>query len=67
MNHNPHNLKVGDTVILDEEYNNASEVEIISFTPDELTAFILSPEDGDRWVVMTSRLTPITNSKSTNQ
>ena len=64
MNHNPHNLQIDDTVILDEDYSNSSEVIIVSFTPQQLYAMVREPDDKNRsnaWTVMTNRLTPKKN------
>lgn len=58
MNHNPHNLQPGETVILDKEFRNSSEVIIHEFTPLKMYATVYSmdkPED--KWQTMTSRLT----------
>jgi copper(I)-binding protein len=59
MIHNKHNLKVGDTVILDFDFVNHSEVKIVAFTPKEMYATIHSIDDEEyTWEVMTYRLTP---------
>jgi len=65
MNHNPHNLKPGQTVILDAKYANSSEVVIHSMTPYKLYSQVYAAEDSGRkfsevkmWDVMTKRLTP---------
>lgn len=60
MNHNKHNLIVGQIVWLDEKYANKSRVIIHAFTPNEMYATVhqnSSPEY--KWQVMTNRLTPI--------
>jgi hypothetical protein len=60
MNHNKHNLMVGQIVWLDLKYNNKSEVKIFAFTPNEMyTTVHAKNETGDMWQVMTNRLTPI--------
>lgn len=65
MKHNPHNFKEGDTVILDEKYNNKSLVKILHITTTGLMSCVapaeLEPpyEKGDYWDVMTNRLSPI--------
>ena len=62
MIHNKHNLKVGDTVILDSDFVNHSEVKIVKFTPMEMYATVHSIEDEENiWDVMTYRLTPKIN------
>lgn len=53
MNHNPYNFKEGDTAILDEEI----EVKIIWLTKNELIVKV--SHEGEEWVTMTYRLTPI--------
>jgi len=59
MNHNPHNLKVGDTVCLDYRDN---VVKIIFLTPNALFAQVtrLDTPAGNSWPVMTNRLKPFT-------
>lgn len=59
MNHNKYNLKVGDLVNLDIDFQNTSQVYIKSFTPNKIFATIYVEQD-DTWMVMTNRLTPIT-------
>ena len=60
MNHNKHNLMVGQIVWLDKKYNNKSEVGIFAFTPNEMYATVYAKnETGDMWQVMTNRLSPI--------
>lgn len=59
MNHNPHNLKVGDTVILDEDVDGGFQVVITTFSPNYLFAIVRWIYDGEYWQVMTNRLTPI--------
>lgn len=55
MNHNPHNLSVGDEVILDERVL----VKIFNFTPNQMYATIGNHESEiDTWMVMTNRLEP---------
>jgi hypothetical protein len=62
MNHNKHNLKIGQEVWLDSKYRNKSKVIIHSFTPNQMFAFVLTDKTlGDMWQVMTNRLTPIDN------
>lgn len=63
MNHNKHNLKVGDVVILDKGARTESEVEIQRFTPNQVYAMITPIQAQDstiQWEVMTNRLSPIT-------
>lgn len=58
MNHNPNNFKVGDVVMLDEQW----EVMINKFTPQFLFATVSYTMDKvgiDSWEVMTNRLTPV--------
>lgn len=60
MDHNPHKLKEGDTVTLDAQFTNHSEVVIDKFTPLKLHATVYSADTpNDKWQVMTGRLTPI--------
>jgi hypothetical protein len=61
MNHNPHNLQIGQTVQLDAEHYNSSQVIIKSFTPNYIFAEVFSHNDSpeDSWETMTDRLTPI--------
>ena len=60
MNHNKHNLMVGQVVILDANYQNKAEVGIHAFTPNEMYATVYAKNEigGDMWQVMTNRLTP---------
>lgn len=59
MNHNKHNLMVGQIVWLDDNYQNKSEVGIFAFTPNEMYATVYAKnETSDMWQVMTNRLTP---------
>lgn len=61
INHNKHNLKQGDMVILDKDFRNKSYVKILSFTPNQMYALVNGefdlPEKG--WQVMTARLSPL--------
>lgn len=57
FNHNPHNLKVGQIVILDRRH----EVTIVSFTP--LYMFAKVKDKTGKWNTMTLRLSPKTESK----
>jgi hypothetical protein len=59
MNHNPYNLKVGDEVVLDADFNNHSIVIIEAFTPHQMYATVKSGEYV--WETMTHRLSPKTN------
>lgn len=64
MNHNKHNLQVGEKVCLDENYANSSHVIIDGFTPMSMYATVHAagsdPDDPESyWQVMTVRLTPI--------
>ncbi len=54
MNHNKHNLQIGDDAILDER----STIKIHAFTPNYMFATVSSNEV-DTWEVMTLRLSPI--------
>jgi len=66
MNHNPHNFKVGDKVMLDEQH----KVLITGFTPQQLFAQItddFQQLNGEPWEVMTNRLTPISDLGLTDQ
>jgi len=57
MNHNPHNFKVGDRAMLDDQHR----VLITGFTPQQLFAQItddFQQLNGEPWEVMTDRLTP---------
>lgn len=61
MNHNPHNLKEMQTVILDKGWITASEVIIIFMTEKALYSRVMGLNDSpsDSWEVMTSRLSPL--------
>lgn len=64
-NHNKHDLKVGQNVILDKTFNNSSMVRILEFTPLFVYAMVQSIDEnneliGKAWQTMTNRLTPIT-------
>lgn len=63
MNHNPFNLKIGQVVILDKDFNNSSEVVIKSLSPNGMFASISAHDEEDTgdwyWQVMTARLSPI--------
>lgn len=61
---NPDNLQPGEIVRLDKNFRNASDVKIVSLTPNHLFAFVNSsdvkdPKQDDCWDVMTNRLTKI--------
>lgn len=58
MNHNKHNLKRGQKVILDNKY----PVKIHSFTPNEMFAKVYN-NIGYSWEVMTNRLKPLTSAE----
>lgn len=60
MNHNPHNLKEGQIVILDKDFNNAIEVGIDSFTPSEMFAIVYNKNEVPlvKYPIMTYRLSP---------
>jgi hypothetical protein len=63
MNHNPHNIQLGDTVILDINYINSSMVTVAEISPRGVHARVYSadiktPHISDIWEVMTNRLTP---------
>ena len=64
MNHNKHNLQIGQMVMLDEGYATSSKVIIDRFTPNQMYATVTGADDsGDfvysSWQVMTNRLTPL--------
>lgn len=61
MNHNPHNFKEGQHVILDKGFANSSEVVISKFTPNEMFATVYSSKEtgANSWQTMTTRLSPI--------
>jgi hypothetical protein len=61
MNHNKYNFKVGDKCIVDANYANPNEVEILAFTPNQMfvTIKIVDEPDANKWETMTRRLTPI--------
>ena len=62
FNHNIFNLQAGDTVILDVDFVNHSEVKIVKFTPQQMYATVHSIDDESvTWEVMTYRLTPKEN------
>lgn len=63
MNHNKHNLKFGQTVILDKGTATECEVIIVDFTPNEVFATVRWYGNTDTWEVMTARLSPKTESK----
>lgn len=65
MDHNKHNLKVGDTVILDKDFSNGRKVRITGFTPKQLFATVYTIDDPKQTVfeVMTYRLSPVENIK----
>ena len=54
MNHNKHNLQIGDNAILDSRHT----IRIHGFTPNQMFATV-SSNDVDTWEVMTLRLRPI--------
>ena len=58
MNHNPHNLKEMQTVILDKGFAYQSEVIILSMTEKAIFSKVMGLNDSpaDSWEVMTSRL-----------
>ena len=58
MEHNPHNLKPGDTVILDKGFTNEVEVIINGFMNESIKMFVMISFYGSTDIVMTSRLTP---------
>jgi hypothetical protein len=47
-------MKAGDIVILDKDFNNSSEVEIVLI----LKNFAKVKSDDYQWIVMTNRLSP---------
>lgn len=55
INLNKYNLKAGDTVVLDKDFNNSSIVTIVSIS----TIYaLIKDEEGNEWEVMVNRLTP---------
>jgi len=62
MNHNPQNLEIGETVILDEN----SEVIIKGFSPLKLYSFIKTVDYNVSWEVMTYRLSKINKNHVNN-
>jgi flagellar motor switch protein FliM len=58
FNHNIYNLKVGDVVLLDQDYSDPIKVEIVSMT--DLKMYSKIKYQGHSWTVMTNRLTPTT-------
>lgn len=61
MNHNTHELEVGQTVTVDADHRGGSTVVIAAFTPNQMFATIHPPNHpNDSWDVMTYRLTPLT-------
>lgn len=64
MNHNPYNLQIGQTVILDAGFSNGGEVVIDDFTSLQMYATVHEESDPQsKWEVMTYRLTPKENGK----
>lgn len=61
MNWNKQNLKVGDLVMLDSDFVNSIEVEIIYLSPHGMISVI--EHNGESWQVMTNRLSHILKSK----
>lgn len=62
INWNKFGFNPGDIVTLDEDFNNSSNVKIISFTPKFLYAKICDIDDVNEdecWTVMTHRLSPL--------
>ena len=66
MEHNKFKFELGDTVMLDEKYNNKIEVRILNFTTNQLFATVL-PIHGsyEPHQVMTTRLSPELRSSKT--
>jgi hypothetical protein len=61
MDHNKHNLKVGETVTVDADRRGGSTVVISALSPHHMFARVHPPDHpNDSWEVMTYRLTPIT-------
>jgi hypothetical protein len=60
-NFNKYDLKIGDKVMLDEGFNNHSEVVIKHMTTHKMFSDVYSVDDKPEhaWQVMTNRLTPI--------
>ena len=51
-------LAVGQLVMLDKDFKNASEVEVVYQSPKRLFTTIKDPQGSYKWDVMTNRLTP---------
>ena len=58
MDNNPHNVQEGEHVILDETFNNASEVVIWKLSPSGMFSQVCCVNEIGRnmWQVMTYRL-----------
>lgn len=68
MDHNKHNLQIGETVMLDNDKANRSEVVIVRMTPNKMfstvrPAALKEVFPSDCWDVMTNRLSPIDDVK----
>lgn len=59
MNHNPLELKVRNTVMVDNDKPNRSKVEIVHITTHGMFATVRSLDTGNEWCVMTYRLSRI--------
>ncbi len=58
--HNPHNLIIGQRVVLDKGYSNSSEVVIKDFTPMKIITTVTDGENSsNEWQVLTYRLSPL--------
>ena len=62
MNHNPHNFKIGDIVMLDNNHRNRYEVKIVYMALNNLICTV--EYKNNKWDIMTYRLTPIKTSTS---
>lgn len=61
MNNNKYNLKIGQLIHRDKEFNNKFTVVIIGFTPKGLYTTIRNFGEKEKWQIMTNRLIPLNN------
>lgn len=57
MNLNRYDLKAGDKAILDSDFVDSTEVDILYIAPNNIIALV--EKDGESWQVLMDRLTPI--------
>ena len=60
MKHNPEEIKEGDIVRLDKDFNNSSILTVVSITPLGMIATVRA-DNGNEWQVLTSRLNKISH------